>query len=52
MIFVNLKYGTNESFLREIVLEAVAPAQKALSVSILNVKNGWLRYMALVGIEE
>jgi len=52
MIFLNLKYSSDRSFLREIVLEAVAPAQKALSVSILNVKNGWLRYMALVGIEE
>jgi rod shape-determining protein MreC len=52
MIFLNLKYSSDRSFLREIVLEAAAPAQKALNVSLSNVQNAWLRYIALVGIEE
>jgi rod shape-determining protein MreC len=52
MIFLNLKYSSDRSFLREIVLEAAAPAQTALNVSLSNVQNAWLRYIALVGIEE
>jgi rod shape-determining protein MreC len=52
MIFLNLKYSSDRSFLREIVLEAAAPAQKTLNVSLSNVQNAWLRYIALVGIEE
>jgi len=51
MIFLNLKYGSERSPVREIVLAAVAPAQKALTVSIASVKNAWLRYITLVGIE-
>jgi len=52
MIFLNLKYSSDRSFLREIVLETTAPAQKALNVSLSNMQNAWLRYIALVGIEE
>jgi rod shape-determining protein MreC len=52
MIFYNLKYGTDESFLRKIVLEAIAPVQKALSFSIASVKDDWSRYIFLVGIVE
>jgi rod shape-determining protein MreC len=52
MIILHLKYSSDRSFLREIVLETTAPAQKALNVSLANVQNAWLRYIALVGIEE
>ncbi|MGP8153779.1 MAG: rod shape-determining protein MreC [Smithella sp.] len=52
MISYNLKYGTDKSFLRKIVLEAVAPVQKVLSFSITSVKDNWSRYIFLVGIEE
>jgi rod shape-determining protein MreC len=52
MIFYNLKYGTDKSFLRKIVLEAIAPVQKALSFSIASVKDDWSRYIFLVGIVE
>jgi rod shape-determining protein MreC len=52
MIILHLKYSSDRSLLREIVLETTAPAQKALNVSLANVQNAWLRYIALVGIEE
>ncbi len=52
MIFYNLKYGTDKSFPRKIVLEAIAPVQKALSSSIASVKDDWSRYIFLVGIVE
>ena len=52
MIILHLKYSSDRSFLREIVLETTAPAQKALNVSLSNMQNAWLRYIALVGIEE
>ena len=52
MIFYNLKYGTDKSFPRKIVLEAIAPVQKALSFSIASVKDDWSRYIFLVGIVE
>ena len=40
------------SFFRKIVLEAVAPVQKVLSISVKSVSDAWLRYILLVGIEE
>ncbi len=52
MISYNLKYGMNNSFLRKIVLETVSPVQEVLSVSIQSVKDAWLRYILLVGIED
>ena len=52
MISYNLKYGMNNSFLRKIVLETTSPVQEVLSVSIQSVKDAWLRYILLVGIED
>jgi rod shape-determining protein MreC len=52
MLSCNLKFGADESFFRKIVLETVAPVQKALNASITGVKDAWLRYLLLVGIEE
>jgi len=52
MISYNLKYGTDKSFLRKIVLETVAPVQKVLKFSITSIKDNWSRYIFLVGIEE
>lgn len=52
MFFCNLKQETEGSFFRKIVLETVAPVQKALNTSITSVKDAWLRYILLVGIEE
>jgi rod shape-determining protein MreC len=52
MISYNLKYGTDTSFLRKIVLEAVAPVQKVLDFSITSIKDNWSRYIFLTGIEE
>jgi rod shape-determining protein MreC len=52
MISYNLKYGTGDSFLRKIVLEAAAPAQTVLDFSVTGVKDNWSRYIFLVGIEE
>ncbi|PKN51562.1 MAG: rod shape-determining protein MreC [Deltaproteobacteria bacterium HGW-Deltaproteobacteria-13] len=51
MISYNLKYGTDQSFSRKIVLEAMAPVQKVLNYSITGVKDNWLRYISLVGME-
>jgi rod shape-determining protein MreC len=52
IVTYNLKYGTDKSFLRKIVLEAVAPVQKVLKFSITSVRDNWSRYILLVGIEE
>ena len=52
MITYNLKYGTDKSFLRKIVLETVSPAYEVLSGSIQSVQDAWLRYILLVGIQE
>jgi rod shape-determining protein MreC len=52
MVSYYLKYGTEKSFIRRIVLEAVAPVQQVAVVSIGSVKDAWLRYMMLVGLEE
>ncbi len=34
------------------MLEAVAPVQKVLSISVKSVSDAWLRYIFLVGLEE
>jgi rod shape-determining protein MreC len=52
MLFFNLKYGAGRGFLSKIVLETVAPVQKGVSFSIRNIKDAWLRYIFLIGIEE
>jgi rod shape-determining protein MreC len=52
MLSFNLKYGADGSFFRKIVLEIVAPVQKALNASVTSIKDAWLRYVLLVGIEE
>ena len=52
MISYNLKYGTDKSFFRKIVLETVSPVYEVLSGSIQSVKNAWFRYILLVGIQE
>ncbi len=52
MISYNLKYGSDKSILRKIVMEAAAPVQSALNGSIKNVKDAWLRYILLVGLEQ
>lgn len=52
MFSYDLKYRAGGSFFRKIVLEAVAPVQKALSASVKSVSDAWLRYVLLVGIEE
>lgn len=48
----NVKYDTGGGFFRKIVLEATAPAQNALSISIKSVSDAWQRYVILVGLEE
>jgi hypothetical protein len=48
MISYNFKYGTDKSFLRKIVLEAVAPVQRVLDFSITSIKDNWSRYILLV----
>lgn len=52
MIACNLKYGMDKSFLRKIVLETASPVHNVLNGSIQSVKNAWLRYILLVGIQE
>jgi len=52
MFSFNLKYGADGSFFKRIVLETVAPVQKVLSASVTDIKDAWLRYVLLVGIEE
>jgi rod shape-determining protein MreC len=52
IISFNLKYGKNNNIFGKIVLETAAPVHSALSGSIKGVKDSWLRYILLVGIEE
>ncbi|MFZ2398286.1 MAG: rod shape-determining protein MreC [Smithella sp.] len=52
MLSVNLKYGAERGFFSKIVLQAVAPVQKGLNASIKSIRDAWLRYIFLVGIEE
>ncbi|HNY50242.1 MAG TPA: rod shape-determining protein MreC [Smithella sp.] len=52
IIFYNLKFSKNDSFLRKMVLETAYPVQAVLSGSIQGVKQAWLRYVLLVGIQE
>lgn len=52
MIASNLKYGTDKSFLRKIVLETVSPVYEVLNGSIQSFEDAWLRYILLVGIQE
>ena len=37
---------------KKIVLEAAAPAQNVLSISVKSVSDAWQRYILLVGLEE
>lgn len=52
MLSYNLKHETDKGFFRKIVLEAAAPVQKVLSVSVKSVSDAWMRYIFLVGLEE
>lgn len=52
MISYNLKYGSADSFLEKIVLETASPVQKVLSGSIKGVRDAWMRYLFLVGLQE
>lgn len=52
MLSLNLKYGAERGFFSKIVLQAVAPVQKGLNASIKSIRDAWLRYIFLVGIEE
>jgi len=52
MVAYHMRYGTNKSFLRKIILETSSPAQRVLSGSIQSVKDAWIRYLLLVGIQE
>lgn len=51
MLSVNLKYGAERGFFSKIVLQAVAPVQKGLNASIKSIRDAWLHYIFLVGIE-
>jgi rod shape-determining protein MreC len=48
----NVKYDTGGGFFRKTVLEAAAPVQNALSLSIKGISNAWQRYILLVGLQE
>ena len=51
LLSYSLKYDSSTSFVKKIVLEAAAPVQKILNVSIEGVSNSWMRYIHLVGLE-
>jgi rod shape-determining protein MreC len=48
----NVKYDTGGGYFRKIVLEAAAPTQNVLSISIKSISNAWQRYIVLVGLNE
>lgn len=52
MLSYSVKYDTSGGFFRKIVLEATAPVQKILSISVKSVSDAWLHYIFLVGLEE
>lgn len=52
VIFYNFKFSKDESFLRKVVLQTASPAQGILSGSLQGVKEAWMRYVLLVGIQD
>ncbi len=52
MLSYSVKYDTGGGIFKKIVLEAAAPMQKVLSISVKSVSDAWLRYIFLVGLQE
>ncbi len=52
MISYNLKFGAEQSFVKKIALETVAPVYKIFNGSIQGVQHAWRDYFLLVGIQE
>ncbi|MGD0021017.1 MAG: rod shape-determining protein MreC [Smithellaceae bacterium] len=52
MLSYSVKYDTGGGIFKKIVLEAAAPMQKVLSISVKSVGDAWLRYIFLVGLQE
>lgn len=53
LLSYNLKYdNTGAGIVKKLVLEAAAPVQSIFSASIESVSVAWMRYIALVGLQE
>ena len=52
LLSYNLKHGTGSVLVKKLVLEAAAPVQNILSLSVKSVSDAWLRYIFLVGLEQ
>ena len=52
LLSYNLKKETDTGVVKKIVLEAAAPVQMVLNLSVKSVSDAWLRYIFLVGLEE
>ena len=52
LLSYSLKYDSDASFVKKLVLEAAAPVQKILNASIESVGKAWKRYIHLVSLEE
>jgi rod shape-determining protein MreC len=53
---IMLSYGVSRlsetGFLRKMVLEAAAPVQDVISISLKSLHDGWNRYLFLIGLED
>ena len=52
LLSYNFKKETDTGVVKKIVLEAAAPVQMVLNLSVKSVSDAWLRYIFLVGLEE
>ncbi|HPK22648.1 MAG TPA: rod shape-determining protein MreC [Smithella sp.] len=52
VISYHLKFGDDKSFLRKVALEISSPVYKIINGSIQGIKDAWLHYFLLVGVQE
>ncbi|HRS97979.1 MAG TPA: rod shape-determining protein MreC [Smithella sp.] len=51
-VFYGLRYGSERILLKKIVMEIASPVQGALDYAVKSIRDAWLRYIFLVGIQE
>lgn len=52
LVLFSMKYGSERILLKKIVLEVASPVQGALDASLKSVRDAWLRYIFLVGVQD
>jgi len=52
LVLFSVKYGSERILLKKIVMEVASPVQGALDASLKSVRDAWLRYIFLVGVQD